>query len=89
MNWMEPLNDENKLQVDKMRTKTEKYKKSLKTSNILNFSTFRYKLTALRNIFHLIPTWKPISISPVSISRLHEKFQKISEKIEREKCQTQ
>ena len=56
MNWMEPLNDENKLQVDKKRTKTEKYKKSLKTSNFLNFSIIRYKLTALRNIFHLIPT---------------------------------
>ena len=38
------------------RTKTEEYKKSSKTNNIMNFKTIRYKLTALSNIIHLILT---------------------------------
>ena len=38
------------------KTKTEKYRKSLTTNNIMNFNTIRYKLTALGNIIHLILT---------------------------------
>ena len=53
----------------------------------MNFNTLRNKLTALSNINHLILTYKPMR--PVSISRLHEEFQKLSEKIEQEKSQTQ
>ena len=48
---MRPLNDENKLQVDeKNRKKTEKFKKSLKMYNIINFETIGYKMTASGNI---------------------------------------
>ena len=36
------------------RTKTEKYKKSLRRNNILNFNTIRYKLSALSNIIHSV-----------------------------------
>ena len=53
INWMEPLNDENKLQVDE-KNKSEKYKKSLKTNNVINFKNIRYKLTALTIIIYLI-----------------------------------
>ena len=39
-----------------IRTKTEKYKKSLKTNDIINFNTIRYQQTALSNIILLIFT---------------------------------
>ena len=52
----------------------------------MNLNTICYELTALSNIIHLIVTQKPMR--QVSNSRLHEECQKISEKIEREKCQS-
>ena len=45
---MEPLNDENKLQVEK-KTKIENYEKYFKSNNIIHFNSFCYKLTALSN----------------------------------------
>ena len=49
-NGVGPLSDENKLQVDEKKNKTEKFEKILETNNIKNIKTFRYKLTPLRNI---------------------------------------
>ena len=47
---MGPLNDENKLQVDKKKTKTAKFEKACKMYNIINFETIRNKATASANI---------------------------------------
>ena len=52
---MGPLSDENKLHVDEKKNKTGKFEKILETNNIKNIKTFRYKLTALRNI--ILRSW--------------------------------
>ena len=62
------LNDENKLQVDEKKTKTEKFKKSLKMYNIINFQAIRYKMTASGNINPCILNYE--QLRPVSILRL-------------------
>ena len=49
---MEPLNDESKLQVDE--NKNRKFFKYLKSKNLINVNTIRYKLIALSNIIHSI-----------------------------------
>ena len=36
---MGPLSDKNKLKADEKKNKTEKFKKSLKTNNVMNFKT--------------------------------------------------
>ena len=46
---MRPLNDENKLQVDKKKTKLKSLKNH-KMHKITNFETIRYKMTASGNI---------------------------------------
>ena len=60
---MTPLIDENKLQFDEKRTKTEKFEKYLKLY-IINFKTIRYELTAPGNIIHLILTYESHSFDP-------------------------
>ena len=50
-NWLGPLNDENKQQVDE--TKTEKFEKFL-IMYIINLMTIRYRLIASGNIIHSI-----------------------------------
>ena len=52
----------------KTTTKTEKYEKSLKIYNIINFKYLRCKLTASGNIIYLIVNYK--FMRPVSILRL-------------------
>ena len=68
---MEPINDENKLQVDE---KNKNSKTSLKSNNIINFNSFLYKVTALSNIFFSILNLK--SMRPVSILRIQEELKK-------------
>ena len=57
-------------------TSLRKYQKpkSLKTNNIINFNTIRYKQTALSNIILSIRNKKPTRA--VSILRLHEELKK-------------
>ena len=54
--------------LTKKKTKTEKFKKSLKIYNIINFETIRYKMTASGNINPRILNYK--LLRPVSILRL-------------------
>ena len=66
---MRPLNDENKLQIDgKKQQKQQKFKKSLKKYNIINFETICYKKIASSNINPWILNYK--LLRPVSILRL-------------------
>ena len=51
---MGPLDDENKLQVDKKNNKKWKIEKSLKMYRIVNFKTICSELTASGNIIHSI-----------------------------------
>ena len=86
---MGPLNDENKLQLTKTTTKTEKFEKALIMYNIVNSQTIRYKLSASVNIIHSIFNYK--LMRPVSTLRPPKKNrqkQQIRKKLEREKCQS-
>ena len=74
---MGPLNDENKLQVDEKNNKNEKFEKSLKMYNIINFQTIRYRLTALCKIIHLIVNYKFTRL--VSILRLPKEKKALTE----------
>ena len=69
----------------KRTTKSEKFEKSLKMYDIINFQTIRYRLTALCKIFHLIVNYKftrPVSILrlPKEKKALTENSKKLSEK---------
>ena len=55
---MEPLSDENNLQVDEKNNKKWKISKLLKLIYILNFKALQYKLTALSNLIQSIFNYK-------------------------------
>ena len=80
---MGPLGDESKLQVDEKNKKTEKFEKSLKMYNIINFETIRYKWLP-RNLNPWILNY--MLLRPVSILRLKNRPKPLTrKKIEREK----
>ena len=49
---MGPLNNENKLKVDKKNNKNLEVKKNVNINNIINFKSICYKLSASRNFIH-------------------------------------
>ena len=67
MNWMRPLNDENKLQFDEKKNKTLKFENYLKMFSIINFKTIR-NMTTPGNIVH--STLNFMLMRPVRILRL-------------------
>ena len=70
-NYLGPLDDENKLQVTKSITKTERFEKSLKMYNIINFLNIRYKLIASVKMIYSILNYK--LMRPASFLGLHKK----------------
>ena len=61
-------NDQNTLQIDD-KNANRKYSNNLKTNNIINLYTIRFKLNAMSKIIHSILNKKPMRL--VSFLRLH------------------
>ena len=57
-----PLNNDNRLQVDKKNNKNRTLQFFLKFDTIINLKTNRRKLTALSNIFFQTSIIRPLSI---------------------------